>query len=70
MENSRTFVKIRLTKALVRFGASLHRSEVLFLQSRAGLRSERFFSLQPDLVSVTRAIFWLDLLPGHPTAFP
>ena len=66
MENRLTFVKIHLTKALLRFGTSLHRSDVLFLQPCVGLRSERLFSTQPDLVSVTRAIFWLDLSPGYP----
>ena len=64
-----TFVKIRLTKALLGFGALLHWSEVPFLQPRTGLRSETFFSLEPVLVSVTRAISWLDLSPRHPRAF-
>ena len=70
MENPLTYVKIRLTKALLGFGASLHRSEVPFLQSRAGLRFKRFFSSHPDLVSVTGAIFWARPFPGTIPAFP
>ena len=48
------------------FGASLHWSEVPLLQSLAWFRSERFVSSQPVLVSVTRAISWLDISSGHP----
>ena len=70
MENPLTFVKIHLTKALLSFGASLHRSEAPLLQSCVGLRSERFFLSQPDLVLVTRAIFWARPFMGHPLLSP
>ena len=60
-----TFVKIRLPNALLGFVASFHWSEVPFFQLLVGLRSERFVLSQPVLVSVTSAISWLDISPGH-----
>ena len=66
MENPLTFVKICLTKALLRFGASLHQSEVHSYNRVRDWDPKGSSRRNPTWYWSPEQFSGLDLSPGHP----